>query len=88
MTSRNVLVQNKIGFHARPVSLLVETGKIFKSSITVEKDGQTADIRSIVSLMKLRVKMGDEVVVCAQGEDEADAVRAIVELIESKFGEE
>lgn len=88
MTTRTVLVKNKIGFHARPAARLIATAKKYKCRFTLTKNSRSTDLRSMVDLLCLQVKMGDRVEVSAEGEDETAAVKAVVELIESKFGEE
>lgn len=88
MTSEKVVVKNKIGLHARPASLIVNEASKFESEVTILKDGQAAIAKSMVSLLTLRVKMDDEIVISAEGSDEQNAVKALVELVNSKFGEE
>lgn len=88
MTSQTVEVTNKVGLHARPASLLIKTAKSYGCTFSMTKDGQSSDLRSIFSLMKLKVKQGDLVTISADGEDEAQAVQDIARLIESKFGED
>ncbi|QTL99264.1 HPr family phosphocarrier protein [Iocasia frigidifontis] len=88
MISEKVIVKNKIGFHARPASLLVKAADKFKSNINIIKGDKTAKAKSMISLLTLRVKMNDEIVITAEGCDENEAVYTLVELINSKFGEE
>lgn len=88
MTSERVIVKNKIGFHARPASLIVNKANEFNSEVTIQAGGRIAIARSLISLLTLRVKMDDEIVVSAEGSDEQAAVQAIVDLVNSKFGEE
>lgn len=88
MTSREIVIQNKIGLHARPASLLIQQAKQYKSNVMLEKGGVMADLNSIVSLLKMRVKYGDIVILHADGPDEDSALRDLVKLIDSKFGEE
>jgi len=67
------VIADKEGIHARPAGLLVKEANNFKSIITMEKDGKTADVKRIFALMSLGAKCGDEVIVRIDGEDEAEA---------------
>ncbi|NLZ52077.1 MAG: HPr family phosphocarrier protein [Thermoanaerobacteraceae bacterium] len=88
MFQQNVIVKNKTGLHARPAALFVQTANKFKSEIFIEKQGKKVNAKSIMGVMSLAVSQGTEIVVSAQGEDEREAVNKLVELIESKFGED
>ena len=74
--------------HARASAKIVEASARFQSQITVSKDGQAVDGRSIMGLMMLAASCGTEVEVCAEGPDAAEALKAILALAEAKFGEE
>ncbi|MDR1901304.1 MAG: HPr family phosphocarrier protein [Treponema sp.] len=87
MVEQEVAVVNKIGFHARPASLLIHTAQNYKSVVYITKNGQQIVLGSLISLMKLRVKFGDVVTIKAEGPDEAEALKNLVTLIENKFGE-
>jgi len=69
------------GLHARPASLFVKTAKQFSSSITVVKDRREANAKSPMKLMTLGAKKGDGILIRAEGEDEEEAVDALVKLI-------
>ena len=79
---------NKRGMHARASAKLVEAAARFQSVITVAKDGQVVDARSIMGLMMLAASLGTEVELVATGPDAEAALTAILALIEAKFGEE
>lgn len=81
-------IQNKYGLHARPAALLVKTSGKFKSEINIAKDGIVANGKSIMGLMTLVAEAGSEIEITVEGIDEVDAMKAIQELIESKFNEE
>lgn len=83
-----VVIENKAGIHARPASILVQAATKFKSKIKLTAKGKTVDAKSILMIMSMGLVKGTEVVINAEGEDAAEAVKAIVELVESKFGEE
>ncbi len=80
-------VQHKVGLHARPAALFVQTAKKFTSDIFVTKDEREANAKSILSILTLGANQGAVITVRATGEDEAKAVIALQELVESNFGE-
>jgi phosphocarrier protein HPr len=88
MTSQKVQILNKIGLHARPASMLVTTAGKYQSDITVINGERSATARSMINLLSLRVKMNDIITIQADGDDEEQAIAALVELINSKFGED
>jgi phosphocarrier protein HPr len=92
MYSKKVTIQNKTGLHARPASEFISMASKFKSRITIKKVGgeeeDEANAKSIVMVLSLALAQGTEVEITAKGEDEAEAVDALVELVNSKFGEE
>jgi phosphocarrier protein len=85
---RTARIMNKRGLHARAAAKIVEAAARFTSEITIVHDGQSVNARSIMGLMMLAASLGTEVQVRATGPDAAQALTAIVALIEAKFGEE
>lgn len=81
-------IVNKKGLHARASAKLVEAAARFQSHITVTKDGQTVDARSIMGLMMLAASMGTDIEIVAEGPDADEAMVAILALIDAKFGED
>ena len=79
---------NKRGLHARASAKLVECASRFQSHITVSKDGQCVDARSIMGLMLLAAPLGSEIEISAAGDDSGEALTAIQALVEAKFGED
>jgi len=88
MAEKNVNVINKLGIHARPASMIVQTAIKFQSTIQLTKDGAAADAKSIMSVMMLAAAQGSTVTVRADGEDAETAVDAVIELFNRKFNEE
>jgi phosphocarrier protein len=88
MTEQTITIQNRAGIHARPAALLVQTTKDFKSNIYFEKDKDRINAKSIMGIITLGAAYGTEIRIIAEGEDEAEAVEALVRLFESKFEEE
>lgn len=88
MTEATMTIENKTGIHARPASIFVQTASKFKSKVQIKAKGKTVDAKSILMIMSMGLVKGTEITICADGEDEADAVAALKDLVESKFGEE
>ena len=81
-------ITNKRGLHARASAKVVEAAARFQSEITVIRDGQEVNARSIMGLMMLSASMGSEIDLAVAGPDAAEAMTAMLALIEAKFGEE
>ncbi len=87
MITKTLTVQNKLGIHARPAAQFVRVASRFQSDVTVEKDNESVDGKSIMGLMMLAVGWGAEIKVTVDGPDEAETLLALEELVNSKFGE-
>jgi phosphocarrier protein HPr len=87
MTSQTLKVDNESGLHARPASLFLQKATSFKSNITVSKNGKSGNAKSLLGLLSLGINKNSEITISAEGEDEKEAVAALVKLVESKFGE-
>lgn len=87
MVSHKVVVKNDTGLHLRPAGLLCKEAMKFKSLITFSRNGNTANAKSVLSVLGACVKCGDEIELVCEGEDEDDALRTLVEAIESGLGE-
>ena len=88
MTEANVTIENKTGIHARPASVFVQTATKFKSKVQIKAKGKTVDAKSILMIMSMGLVKGTDITICADGPDEAEAVKALEDLVLSKFGEE
>jgi phosphotransferase system HPr (HPr) family protein len=88
MVEKTLIVKNKLGLHARPAALFVQTTAKFKASIKIIKDGETVDGKSIMGLMMLAAGIGTEIRILVDGVDEKELVVAVETLIENKFYEE
>jgi phosphocarrier protein len=89
--SKEIIVSNKLGLHARPAMQFVDLANQFKSNVTVHKGGEepaTADGKSVMQMIILAATEGTPLRIEADGEDAQQAVDKLVELFESKFGEE
>lgn len=85
---RKFTVNNKLGLHARPAALFVQTANRFNCDVTVRKGRQKVNGKSIMGIMTLAVQQGTSIIVKTEGPEAADAMAEIARLIESNFGEE
>jgi phosphocarrier protein len=86
--TKDFLVSNKLGIHARPAAMFVKTANRFNCDIFVEKDGEKVNGKSIMGLMMLAAGPGSKLTVSAQGHDASQALAEIETLIKRKFDEE
>lgn len=87
MFSKEVLVSNQVGLHARPATFFIQKANEFKSSIWVEKDERKVNAKSLLGVLSLGITRGVNINIVADGADEEQAVMALVELISSNFAE-
>jgi phosphocarrier protein HPr len=87
MTEKNFTVKNRLGLHARPAALFVQTTNKFKSSIKVRKGDQEVDGKSIMGLMMLAAEEGSSLLVRVDGPDEKDLLMMLEKLFTERFGE-
>jgi phosphocarrier protein len=91
MLSKDVVITNKLGLHARPAMQFVDVASQFASKVTVHKGGdepEDADGKSVMQMLILAAGPGTPLRIDVEGEDAEAAAQALVELIEGKFGEE
>jgi len=88
MTERQVEIVNRLGLHARAAAKLVHTAGAFQSRVTMLRDGEEVDVKSILGLLLLAAGQGSHVTVRCEGTDEEDAMRAVTQLIANRFDEE
>jgi phosphocarrier protein len=89
--SKEIVVSNKMGLHARPAMQFVDLANQFTSRITVFRGGDDpieADGKSVMQMIVLEATKGTPLKIEAEGDDAEAAVKTLVELFESKFGEE
>ena len=87
MYSKEVVLQNQVGLHARPATFFIQKANEFKSSIWVEKDERKVNAKSLLGILSLGIARGNNINIIADGVDEKQAVDALVDLIESNFSE-
>ncbi len=87
MTTKEVIIKNRAGIHARPAALIVQTANSFESQIFLEKENNRINGKSIMGIITLGASYNTKLQVVAEGSDEEAAVDAIVQLFENKFEE-
>ena len=87
MISREVVVQNQVGLHARPATFFIQKANEFKSSIWVKKGERKENAKSLLGVLSLGISKGTEITIIADGVDEEIAIEAMVKLINSNFEE-
>ncbi len=87
MVSRKVVIKNPTGLHLRPAGILCKEAMKFKSLITFSFRGNTANAKSVLSVLGACVKCGDEVEFTCEGIDEEEALQALITAIEGGLGE-
>lgn len=86
--SKEVVVTNKLGVHARPAAMFVKTANRFECEIFVEKDGETVNGKSIMGIMMLAAGPGSKLHVHAKGHDAAQALGELEALLKRRFDED
>lgn len=85
---RTFVVQNRLGLHMRAAALLVQVASKYDAEITITKEGQTVNGKSIIGLMMLAAGQGSSLDIEAAGPQAAEAIEAITSLVERRFDEE
>ncbi len=88
MQSSEFKIVNRLGLHARAAAQLVQTSNRFLSDVTVEKDGDEVNGKSIMGLLMLAAPQGSIIRVRVSGEDAEEAIKVIGTLINDGFGED
>lgn len=82
-----VTLNNEYGLHARPATLFVELCNRFDADVVVSRDGREVNGKSVMGVMMLGAECGATLTIQTDGPDAEDALRSLVELVESGFGE-
>ena len=88
MYSKDVMVQNQVGLHARPATFFIQKANEFRSSIWIEKEEGRVNAKSLLGILSLGIIGGTQIKVIADGSDEQAAVNALVDLVESGFSDD
>jgi phosphocarrier protein HPr len=87
MVEKTIVIKNKLGLHARAAVKFVNLANRYGSSVKIIKDETEIDGKSILGILTLAATQGTSIVLRISGQDEAEAFKAIEELVKSKFGE-
>lgn len=87
MYMKEVIVQNKVGLHARPATFFIQKANEFKSVIWIEKEERRANAKSLLGVLSLGISGGMTIKIMADGSDETIAVDSLVKLVEMGFAE-
>ena len=87
MLEREVFIKNRLGLHARAAAKLVGVASGYAAEVTLEKNGQRINGKSIMGVMMLAASKGTAIRLTVDGEGETEAMQALVGLIDDKFGE-
>ena len=87
MLQQDALIVNKLGLHARASAKLTQLASSFKSEVMLSRNSRRVNAKSIMGVMMLAAAKGTTIVIEIDGEDEADAMQAILNLINDRFGE-
>ena len=88
MVTKETVVNNQVGLHARPATFFIQKANEFKSSVWVEKEERRVNAKSLLGVLSLGIVKGTTITLIADGSDEKEAVEALAELVRSgDFGE-
>ncbi len=87
MVSAEIKITNKLGLHARPATKLVRLASSGKSEVSIMKDNQKVNAKSILGVMLLQAEQGSTIRIEVIGEDEEDLLNKLIGLVQSKFDE-
>ena len=87
MVSQKVVIKNPTGLHLKAAGVLCKKAMQYKSLITFSHKNTTSNAKSVLSVLGACIRSGDEIVLCCEGEDEEDALRDLVAIVESGLGE-
>jgi phosphocarrier protein len=88
VTSREVVIRNRLGMHARAAARFVHTASQFRSRVTVRRQDRVMDVKSILGILLLAAAQGTQLELRAEGDDEKAAIDALSSLVASGFGED
>ena len=87
MVSKEVVINNQVGLHARPATFFIQKANEFKSSIWIEKDERRVNSKSLLGVLSLGIVKGTPMTIIADGVDESVAIATLAELVENEFSE-
>jgi len=87
MVEKQVVIKNRAGIHARPAALIVRVSSKFSCQIFIEKGTEKINAKSIMGIITLGAGYNTPITISAEGEDEKEALAAMVQLVENRFEE-
>ncbi|MFA5241413.1 MAG: HPr family phosphocarrier protein [Sulfuricella sp.] len=87
MLQRDIEISNKLGLHARASAKITQTASQHKSQVWLSRNGKRINAKSIMGVMMLAAAKGTTIGIEIEGEDEEQAMQALIHLINDKFGE-
>jgi len=87
MVSKEIVVQNQVGLHARPATFFIQKANEFSASIWISKDERKVNAKSLLGVLSLGITRGTAVTLTADGADEEAAIEGLANLVESNFAE-
>ena len=88
VVEQRLQITNELGMHARAATKFVQTANKYQSAVTVEKDGQSVNGKSIMGVLMLVAAKGSSIMVRCTGADAEEAMAALAALVKDKFGED
>ena len=87
MITKEVVINNQVGLHARPATFFIQKANEFKCGIWVEKDERRVNAKSLLGVLSLGIVKGTVITLIADGSDEAAAVDALCDLVDHQLGD-
>jgi phosphocarrier protein len=87
VVSQKITIKNPTGLHLRPAGILCKEAMQYKSHITFQYRENTANAKSVLSVLGACIKSGDEIELVCDGEDETEALQALINAIDAGLGE-
>ena len=85
MVSKEVVINNQVGLHARPATFFIQKANEFKSSIWIEKEDRRVNAKSLLGVLSLGIVKGTPMTIIADGVDESAAIATLAQLVEIEF---
>lgn len=87
LLSKEVVITNELGLHARPAAKIAELAKSAKSKVWLIKDTESVDASSVIDILTIACTVGSKVIVKIEDQSDMDILNSIAELVENEFGE-
>ncbi len=87
MYSREIVVKNQVGLHARPATFFIQRANTFESGVWVEREERKVNAKSLLGVLSLGITKGTGITIVANGPDEKEAVDCLISLVDSDFAE-